>query len=110
MNTVQILKEARALIANEKNWTQGEYALAENGRPQLCPNQFSKCFCSVGAVSRAMRLHPTEAGKSGVMEKFIKAAGLSNVRELVEFNDSHTHAVVLALFDRAIARAESEVA
>jgi len=30
--------------------------------------------------------------------------------EIVTFNDSHTHAEVIAVFDRAIARAEGEAA
>lgn len=110
MNTVQILKDARALIADEKSWTRGAYAFDERGKKQVCPNQHSVCFCSVGALARAARVSPGDIERSEVVGAILSVGNFEEVGHLVEFNDSHSHAEVLALFDRAIARAESEAA
>lgn len=110
MNTVQILKDARALISDEKNWTRDAYAFDERGEEQGCPNQHSVCFCSVGALARAARVTPGEIERSEVVKAILAVGNFEEVGYLVEFNDSRTHAEVLTLFDRAIARAESEAA
>ncbi|MCZ7496292.1 hypothetical protein O8B39_17465 [Agrobacterium rhizogenes] len=104
MNTVQILKEARALIADEKNWTQGAFARDANGRSERIDRAI--CFCSIGAIAKVAR---TNLG-SPVPAPVLKALGVTAHCRLAQFNDSHTHPEVLALFDRAIARAESEAA
>ena len=110
MTTLQILKRARALIADEKNWTRDAYGYDAEGRMQTCPNQHSVCFCSVGAIAKASFTHPSDAERSDAIKPVLSAGGFDGVGELIKFNDSHTHSEVLDLFDRAIARAESEAA
>lgn len=100
---VQILKDARALIADEKNWTQGALARGPSGGVVSYKSSVAVCFCSIGAIERIAK-KSTKALQ--VVEKFYRI--LPSGDGLADFNDSHTHAEVLALFDRAIARAESE--
>ncbi len=107
MDTVQILKEARALIADEKNWTQKEMARDSFGLPVDPSHESAACYCSIGALLKA------SGGYDGehfwlARREFYRGEG--KVDSIARFNDHHVHQEVLALFDRAIARAESEAA
>lgn len=106
MDTVQILKEARALIADEKNWTQDSFARNSAGETTEPADDEAVCYCAIGALAKVARLSPEcNLPAENLVEEEALMLGWINVPE---FNDNHTHAEVLALFDRAIARAESE--
>lgn len=109
MNTVQILKDARALIADEKNWTQDSFARDSGGLPIDPTNDDAVCFCAIGALARAVGSNPDGELPA---ENFLVSEMLEwDARDSIpDFNDNHTHADILSLFDRAIARAESEAA
>lgn len=110
MTTFEILKAARELISDEKRWTQGFYAVA-NGWPVV---QFASehlpdsadCFCAIGSLAKAGCMSVYDAESSGAY-KALEAVSEIDVHE---FNDTHTHEEVLALFDRAISRAEAGAA
>lgn len=106
MNVVQILKEARALISDEKNWTQGAYARDTIGREVRVLGPEAMCFCALGALEKIMLGGAMWSASYMLMKK---EAG-DDCLAVSDFNDTHNHAEVLALFDRAIARAESEAA
>lgn len=109
MDTVQILKDARALIADEKNWTRGTYSRDQYGECVEPSSKEAACFCSLGALakaSNAVELEETLDGEA-VLVSLVYEEGFVDV---ASFNDSHSHAQGLNLFDRAIARAESEAA
>lgn len=108
-DTVQILRDARALIADEKNWTQGTYSLDQFGGSVEPVDEKAVCFCSLGALAKVVGARDPDDTLQGeaVIVSLVREQGYTNV---AEFNDSHTHSDVLDLFDRAIARAESEAA
>ncbi len=106
MNTVQILKDARALIADEKNWTQRVSARNKSGLEVPVLNSEASCFCAVGALDRFTNGIAFGSAAYLLLKKEAGAKYLT----VSDFNDTHTHAEVLAIFDRAIAHAESEVA
>ncbi|MBO9108771.1 hypothetical protein J5288_08650 [Agrobacterium sp. S2/73] len=116
MDTVHILKEARALIADEKNWIQGYYSSDEEGVYVRPHEPEATCFCSVGAMHKVMDLplHESIPEPVGILfaadEKLRDNFDGSFEGVIVNFNDENSHAEVLALFDRAIARAESGAA
>lgn len=96
--TKEILVEARALISNEENWTQGTFARENKastfGLDEQDPR--ASCFCSHGALSRSAGLYvlcnePSYLALRNAMDGSIHI-----------FNDNHTHAEVLAAFDAAI--------
>ena len=102
---LQILKRGRALIANPDAWTQGVFARDSAGYEVSSVDAEAVCFCSLGATSRA-----TGSGRAQIWAK--AAAALVNeclFGNLAEFNDSSTHAAVLAMWDRAIAKLEGTV-
>lgn len=116
MDTVQILKEARALIADEENWTQGDYAQDKDGNQTMPSLSEATCFCAVGAIHRVGRIKLSQSVPLDIISVLAidEAVDRTDVgiseSAIIGFNDTHTHADVLALFDRAIARAESEAA
>lgn len=112
MDTVQILKDARALIADEKNWMQGEYVGTQSGNILCAGDPAADCFCSIGAIAHTTKelvLYNVEHSKPAlILLSCIDDEQTSY--SVAAFNDAHEHEEVLALFDRAIARAESEAA
>lgn len=106
MNTLAILKAARAKIEKPENWTQGVFA--RNAHGLLTGPHFSDaaCWCALGAVKAALPDHYTGYSK---MRELLSAACPPG-GDIVDFNDdlSTTHADILAMFDRAIAAEEAK--
>ena len=87
--TVKILTDARALIADENDWWPG---LERGGPPTLGKN------CALHALGRISARIPIDFSRGDAYNVLFKLSGNS----VAAFNDTHTHAEVLALFDRAI--------
>lgn len=109
--TAEILQKARDLISDEKNWNQGDYGRASGKPVGIIANQRlptdTDCFCAVGAIAWVSDATVNEAERSAAW-KFLNAeTNSAEMNEIHEFNDTHTHAEVLDLFDRAIKRAIS---
>src|SRR5687767_7173278 len=104
MNTLDVLRTARALIADEAKWATIDLCTPD-GR-----------FCALGAIGRVigftedelrgwrnyvpLRQHPAVVALG-------ETTGHADERmtdRVARFNDKNPHAVVLDLFDRTIAR------
>jgi hypothetical protein len=109
MNTVEILKAARELISDEKRWTQRAEARNASGNDVGVYSPKAVCFCSLGAMAKVCEreLYGRELVAREALRNEIRDGHSSGI---ANFNDNHTHAEVLALFDRAIDRAESGAA
>lgn len=111
--TSETLRAAKALIDTPEKWTQGAYARDEEGLTVFVGDEAAVCFCSIGALARTERLHnvpdPHELGRRATIRALrpshdpILAAGL-----IADFNDTHSHSEVMAMWDRAIKRAAEE--
>jgi hypothetical protein len=98
----QTLKAARQLITDPAKWTQNAFARDKNGKMISPTNNGAVCFCALGAIRFV-----TKEPKITVADIFLNAVSNSkNGEDLDTFNDTHTHAEVLALFDAAIAELE----
>lgn len=94
LNDVQaVLLAARTLIADPKDWTQGSYARSPSGRVCLPRDEVACQWCAVGALAFVTVDH------DGAYECMERAVG---ERAVSGFNDSSTHAEVIAKFDEAI--------
>lgn len=103
-----VLKQARKLIAKPESWTQGDYRCQvgeRNGKPVFA-------YCAMGAIEAAI---DTEADRASGYKLYDAATTMLSGglpprvgHGIITFNDrsGRTHAQVLALFDRAIAKAE----
>jgi len=102
-----ILRAARAVIADPAHWTQG--VLARDAAGLKCqPNDpAAVCWCSVGALRRAD--DDSEAGyEAGNILDDIADLATGGLGVTAEWNDTATsHAQILAGFDEAIALADT---
>jgi hypothetical protein len=97
----EILVAARALISDPENWVQRAYVLPARDGGQK--------YCAVGAVYTAASLagNKEETIVCGEILRqclpYLPIPSWDTISCISEFNDWHTHAQVLALFDYAIA-------
>lgn len=98
MKTLTLLKKARHLISKEENWTKFAFAKDANGVETASKGNDAICWCSIGAMRKFVGLDFCTDALGELM-----LAMPEDCRQSVgAFNDSHTHAEVLALFDKAI--------
>lgn len=101
----QLLREAKELIADPKRWAQGAFARDSGGAVVAALDPAAVRWCAIGALVAVDR----SDGRNQCFAAHNALAGhLHGCSGLQTFNDSHEHAEVLALFDRAIAGTEQE--
>lgn len=87
---------AKALIDTPEKWIQGNAAEDAKGN-QISPHDVAAVrFCSVGALG-----HVFSDDEYGDAVDYLKSH-LGGYGFVAEFNDTHTHAEVMAAWDRAI--------
>ncbi len=129
VKALNILRDARALIATPEGWTQGAGARDQNGDPVEVGAAGAICFCPVAAIFRAAGVG-AEGAEGADAPEILTAVHMValeiarvdlardypaheiddmefGVPELVDINDlpDTTHTEILAAFDAAIARA-----
>lgn len=97
MTTVEILRAARSKIEKEENWTQEELAVTGDGIPVMPWNPAAAAWCAVGAI-QAIK----DKGVDLVRDCYQPLRDAAAPQSISDYNDTHTHAEVLDLFDRAI--------
>jgi hypothetical protein len=104
--SVERLKEARALISDPEQWVQQHMALNAQGCPCPADDPDAVCWCLFGAITKVCEALPGDFdsklyARVDVAELLygILARGVS----VMMFNDNSTHAEVLELCDEAIA-------
>ena len=105
MNALDVLKAARVRITEPEHWTQGAFARDAGGAEVLLANDVNAtCWCAAGAVSVSAGLFGRVLYESAIKElrRTITGSGFA----IGDYNDEHTHAEVLAVFDKAINRLE----
>lgn len=104
VSTAEVLRRARALIEKPENWTQESYAADAQGNGISDPNDGAACrFCSVGAVARVLGID----GSLAEVHHAVKVLNdCTDSGGIIDFNDSRSHAELLAVWDDAIAHAE----
>jgi hypothetical protein len=108
-STLEVLTEARALIADPKHWTTRAYARGKD-RIEVRPNApEADCWCAVGALAKASGLEVRRIEDCSKPYRALQRA-MSITGFLSGWNDRHGHDEVLAAFDRAIEEARAEAA
>lgn len=106
MTTLEILKAARALIAEPGRWCQGGYAKSASGLPAAPMEPLAHSFCALGACRRvaggAWAADEAERQLGRVALQMGSIGGRVN-----RLNDSTDLPTVLDMFDRTIARLEA---
>jgi hypothetical protein len=96
MTPVEILKAARGRIDTPDKWTTGAYARTADNKTQNCDSGYACKWCAYGAILLVTE-EPTGEYFEAVRMLEDECDG-----SVVNYNDTHTHAEVLAAFDRAI--------
>lgn len=96
---LEIIKSARELISDPERWSQGWYARDKRGDWTNFNSPTACKWCAMGAIRKM-----ANADYEGYCVYLFALVG--GAWELDDFNDNHTHAEVLALFDKAIAKLE----
>lgn len=94
-----VLVRARQIISRPEAWTQRALARDKDSNPVPVSSDLAVCFCSYGADQKAAS--ELNAGLRICAEAdyaLQRAAGMG----VATFNDSGSHAEVLAVFDKAI--------
>lgn len=105
MREIEMLREARALISEPDRWIQHSFARDKYGFSALVSDPDAHCFCAAGALIRVRG--EVVRHYSGLELMHVKNLLFSLTGQVIEiYNDTHTHAEVLALFDRAIRELE----
>ena len=94
MGAYEVLLQAKGLISTPRSWCQHNFAVRANGQGTSAYDAEAVAWCALGAISK-VRDNITD----DVADRYLAmSAGMS----VSEFNDTHTHEEVLAMFDRAI--------
>jgi hypothetical protein len=96
---LDILRAARARIADPAHWTQGASARNHDGKYTNPCNYDAVSFCASGAVYVDL---PYELYHQAM--KALAGAEHGYIEKVVEYNDNHSHAEIIAMFDAAIRR------
>lgn len=104
MKVKELLVKAKGLIENPETWTQGYYAHDKDGNMCEALDEEATCFCSIGALFKANGGYYDEDGVISKAEDILNS--LADRHFIVDHNDSNTHENVMALWDRAITKAD----
>jgi hypothetical protein len=101
---LQIVEQARALIADEQHWCGRHLAMDVNGVAVSPTSASAVKWCALGAVIAAayQLTHDSDAAHQLGHEALRPRYGAAT---LIHVNDTRGHAAVLALFDEVIAAA-----
>lgn len=102
MNAVhELLTRAQDVIRDPANWIQGEFAIDATGHIIAPEDEGASCFCSLGALMHAEPVLTDTRTEARRM--LTHASRLLDHPEIgiPEFNDNHTHAEVMAMWDKA---------
>ena len=107
MTAVEELQAAKAVLADPEAWTKGTVARDGLGRPVHPANTTAVCWDAGGALTRAGSMTARKPYNL-VDARYHLTMVAGRHHGYTEFNDESdtTHADVLNLFDRAIARAQ----
>lgn len=109
MTTLELLRATRDLLADERRWRQHNAATDLDGEPKRPDDPNARLFCTVGGLSHAASLLIGRDDAPPATEAAITALQRTLGRPgIAKFNDTRTHAEVLALFDKTITRLERE--
>ena len=97
--TLQVLIQARALIADKEHWVQNDYAVDAKDNAVDPVDEEAVRFCAVGAIVHAFHLG---TGEYNWYPRCISANVLARLQDISE---QQGHAAVLKAFDKLIENA-----
>lgn len=116
METVELLRDTRALLDEPVKWTKGAYAKADpEDDPEDDPDgdfsplaKSATCWCLVGAMSRVLKVDYDSEGSKKI-EEAARVLGFGDVSSMVAWNDDQdrTYPEVVTRLNNAIRELEA---
>jgi hypothetical protein len=104
---INILKSARARIADKRHWTRGRNALSRDRYP-VVPSDPRACYwCARGAVYAETPAWAWDVGEAAIDMLTVAAKAEFHCSMPERVNDRLGHVATLRMFDLAIAQAEA---
>lgn len=104
MTVLEILEAAYKLIRPKSRWTQGVAALDADGVQTGADSAEAVKWCAVGAIDKFA------TPKQAIIAFLALDRARPRSSSTAEFNDTHTHREVLAMFRKAIAEEKRKAA
>lgn len=107
---LKTLIDARALISDSKRWCQNALAVNRAGIRAYPEDDDAIAWCSIGALRRSFNgaLRVADALLDSLPDYKWDGFFLNPCEPIAKYNDTHSHAEVLALFDSTIERLRNE--
>lgn len=117
MNTLEVLQNARAIIAPEGNWVQNWGEVDAGGRAVTCAmgavrvalgHDVEDCSCLDCCRRNGSKYAENREALDGAVDALSSVIGREGEGSIIEYNDENDHACVIAMFDAAIEREEAK--
>lgn len=106
---LSILIWSRDLIADPEHWTTGHYATTDDYQPTDPTNPDASRWCAIGSLERISADHGTERSTNQrAMDILHHVAWAMGDGTPADINDRGNHALVMDMFARAIAIADTD--
>ena len=108
MKPSELLVKAKAVIADPKHWTQGQYAKDVKGYSTGPSTPDAVCWCSLGALDKVAHeenTYSTHLTTAGYLAVVADECGYSGIPD---FNDNSSHETVMKAWDKAIKLAKED--
>jgi hypothetical protein len=101
----QMIARALELIADEANWSRGDWARTSTDKPCSWSHPYAAKFCATAALNRAaLELVPQNwYDLAASAQQQVLASNSVPDKYLPRINDIEGHAVIVAMFKRALA-------
>lgn len=100
MKISELLISAKALIDTPEKWIQNTEAMTAYKEQVDCTHSLATCFCSLGAIGRVEYTNKLEHNQDA--RDHLSHAMTGDYWRIGNYNDSHTHSEVMAMWDKAI--------
>ena len=103
MQAIDVLKNAKAVIADPQNWCQGHLATDNKGNEVDTTNEKATCFCALGALYKSFdKLGNWNYDALQAMNDVVQMN--SDYDTITAFNDEtdRKHSDVVRMFNKAI--------
>lgn len=108
IKVVAALEAGKAKIVDPKNWTTELFARDSEGRDADVMSDKAVCFCSDGALMAAVGLD-WSCYNSPYGVAYRALCDETDGSGIINYNDSHTHAEVMEVWDKAIQQAKDKL-
>ena len=108
MKPSELLIKAKAVIADPKHWTQGQYAKDVKGYSTGPSTPDAVCWCSLGALHAVAHEEHTYDARFAATRYLSDVAAECGYIGIPDFNDNSSHEAVMKAWDKAIKLAKED--